>query len=487
MIRLFAMVLMAPFWVHLLFAGGVLAFGQYSHDAGAKTYAEKVRLSQVAPPEVVSIVDFKSDAPRNFPVEVNLRAQVAIEHNVQLVKTENGKTDSERAMYILVDPDAPSGAKVAYGAIVLDPSEIDLFSDWAAQQVYTGGALGPILTFGGLRQQPYDKSHILNALKNQGFTAAKGFTYVDPFLKGREAGLAILPRDEPAQMIYTYLIAAAFGLMGLLKIGLRLRRKGKVSAAAPIVAQAQAFAAPEDGAPSIAPEVGFVAKPELARNDFIGALARKSATAALAQAAQTPSAIVPANSAFDKFAVIKRERVRGMAAFGGALALYMVFANFGGALEMTSMRSVMGFFGAKPQVGEITMTAFVPTPASQVPITLPVAAPNTTAPKNAVVTSGLMEMEMGWVKANIAELITVARAQMGPWRNAVPLWLMACIIAFTIAVSVLFSLRKMGAGRGGKVVKLPDNDPFERLLQRRLAEKARAEKKVMGGMALLRA
>ena len=157
MIRLFAMILVAPFWVLFLLAGGLVTFGQYSHDAGTKGLAEKMRLAQAAPPVEMAITAFTSDAPRSFPVELNLRAQVAIGQHVELVKTKNDKTVSERAMYILVAPDAAGDAQVAYGAygaVILQPSEVDIFADWAAQKVAKGGglgSLGPVLTFDGLR------------------------------------------------------------------------------------------------------------------------------------------------------------------------------------------------------------------------------------------------------------------------------------------------------------------------------------------------
>lgn len=360
MIRLFAMILVAPFWVHFLLAGGLVTFGQYSHDAGTKGLAEKMRLAQAAPPVEMAITAFTSDAPRSFPVEVNLRAQVAIGQHVELVKTKNGKTVSERAIYILVAPDAAGDAKVAYGAVILQPSEVDIFADWAAQKVAKGGglgSLGPVRTFDGLRDHPSDADHIMNALANQGFTAATNFTYMDPFLKGRAAGLAIKPRDMPLDIAYAYYGAAKFAFWGILKLRLCFRRDGQGRSRKAQMASAMPIAEPQ-----IVETIVALVAPVLASNDCIGALARKVASSNAAKQVQPPSAIV---SMTTKGASVGG-KVRKLAGFGGALALYLVFVSFGGSFTIPSVQSLKGALELKSGRTEIIMTEAAPVLAADV-------------------------------------------------------------------------------------------------------------------------
>ena len=179
-----------------------------------------------------------------------------------------------------------------------------------------------------------------------------------------------------------------------------------------------------------------------------------------------------------------------------------------------AMQFVQGF-GAKPAVTEIimtepakTMTAGVapvavpqtqaaPVAAPQIqaaPVAVPQtqAAPVAVALREPLVTvagskAGSMAVTLGAVRAKAAGWITVAKAQVTQWQAAPPLWLIASLLAAIILLLVLFLLRKMGALGGARSAKATGIDPFERLLQRRLAEKARAEKAVMGGMGLLRA
>lgn len=520
MIRLFGMILMAPFWVHFLLAGGVVGIGHYIHDSGSKGYAEKIRLSQATPPEVMSIIDFQSDAPRSFPVEVNLRAQIAIDHNVNLVRTKNDKTVGERAMYILVAPDAAPDTKVAYGAVILQPSEVDLLGEWAETQVSEGGMLGPILTFDGLVDHPYDTSHIMDALQNQGFTAAPSFVYVDPFLTGREAGLAIKPRDKPLDIVYTYYIAAFFVLLGVLKFGLRLRRKGQGAAAKPSVAPlavaapmaAETISIPE---PMPAAQTASHALPELASNDFIGALARKAAASAAkaSQPIKLTAAIAPDSSKGNRSTAARSHKLRGAAGLVSALAMYLVFASFGGSFGLPNVQAVTGFFGSKAAVTEIIMTEVAPVAASalepapqtsapemlapemlvsETPVVQTQAAPAAVAVSDAAAalptaTPAKSAMDLVAIQAKATQMFTLAKVQIAYWRAAPPKWLLVSLLAPVLLLLALFILRNMGALRGARSSKLAENDPFERLLRRRLAEKGRAEKPVMMGMGFQRA
>lgn len=513
MIRLFAMVLMAPFWVHFLLAGGVVGAGYLLYDAETKGYAEKVRLAQSAPPELMSIVDFHSDAPRSFPVEVNLRAQIAIRHNVNLVKTKNGRTVGERSLYILVAPDAPSDTKVAYGAVILHPFEVSKFIEWAERQDKVGGPMGPVLTFDGLRDHPYDTSHILSALNDQGFIAAKDFTYVAPFLSGREAGLAIKAGDAPVDLKLDYYIAAFFVFLGVLKIGLRLRPKGRAVAEAGPAAGA---AAKPRSAQAIAQTEGVVVQssqslpselPALASNDFIGALSRKAAAAsgsagvAAGVAAKTPwSASAPAfgqatrlrpavasgGGMLARITTAIRLKLRNAVGLAGALILYLMFSSFGGSFGMPSNVLSMGGAGTTPVVTEVTMTEFAPIPTPVAVSTAP-AADAAQQPQTVAEVQKPNAAEALPVTARQVSMIDRVKVQIAQLLAAPPMWLLATLMGTILALIGAMILPKTGMMRSRRAAKGAVIDPFERLLQRRLAEKARAETVTMAGSGLHRA
>lgn len=508
MARLFLLILMAPFWVHFLLAAGVITFGHHQHDLEAIGYAEKLRLAEASPPDMMPITAFTSDAPRTRPVEVNLRAQIAIQHNVQLVKTRKGKTVGERSMYILVAPDAVDGDKTAYGAVVLDPSQVDDFVAWVMQTQLMGegtgnsqGVMGPVLNFSGLIDWPADQSHIREAIINQGLTPAKKLIFVTPFLNGRAAGLAITKRDEPLNLIYTYYFAGFFVLMGVLRFALRLRKRAKPAAAsAPLASVAAAPAtAPqvETTRSALPPEpvrVVASAKPDI---DFIGALARKR------QADAEPVMVKPELSPVIVSSPSLGDRVGG--ANGGmlgrlarkaggvavAMILYLLVMNFSSSMGLPSDVSLTGQNAPQVEAPMAVATApSVPTSPVEVPtaaplgpiaetgtpaapqvepaaIVEPVAASGAQKPKTAVISAAF---EFAWAKV---------KAQLLVWQAAPPLWLIAAILAVLIFVPALILLRGMiSSGTRRLDQKM---DPFERLLQRRLADQARMNGTVMGG------
>lgn len=501
MARLFVLILLGPFWVHFLLAGGVIAFGLYQHDLDSKAYAEKQRLAQSAPPEVVSITDFKSDAHPSLPVELNLRAQIAIEHSIQLVETKNGKSVRERAMYILLAPDAAEDAKVAYGAVVLYPSEVALFVDWAEQRVAAdgaSGAFGPILTLDGLRGDPFEKSHILDALKNRGFTAGEGFTYIEPFLTGREAGLAIRKRDEPLKLAYFYYAAAVFALMGVMKLGLRFRGAGTVLGAVPPKMPATKPNVASASAPLASPSVGGGAAVHANNaNDFIGALTRR-AEAAAQPSPKMPPATVSGRSIGERMGGGFGRTMRKVAALGVAVVMYLLFMSYSDTMGVPSMVSLVGGKG-QPAGVPVAVAVATEAVATALDTTGSIAAsPVTVADKPdvspaaaGVQTGGVTAFDQAFDRAAVLAKATLwatgvsakAAVQLGVWRAALPLWLVASVLAGLILVPAVFMLRRFGAGTARK----SEMDPYERLLQRRMAEKARAEKAMIGGLGMQRA
>jgi hypothetical protein len=187
-----------------------------------------------------------------------------------------------------------------------------------------------------------------------------------------------------------------------------------------------------------------------------------------------------------------------------ALVLYLVAMNFSGSMGMPNVMSLMG--ANEPQAGmavatspsaeprltiaseAITSMAAVQKPApvamlrdegnvimlSPEPLMAkPVAA---TGPATGGGVAEMLAQVSAWATGAIAKV----SAQLTIWQTALPLWLIAALAAGLVFLLAAFMLSYMSAGRGQKTAV----DPFERLLQRRLAEKARdADRRMMcGGM-----
>lgn len=231
--RLIILVLSAPFWLQFLFAGGAFwGAWQYEKHLTAQ-YEARLELAKSQPPAEVSISDFTPLAAKGMPEEVNVRVQVASQHSVRLIKKTNGIKTGESLLYILVDPAAEAGDRVARGAIVIDPDDLDAFADWMIDRTLSVGSFGPagpVLSLPGLVDHPSNASHANDAIKNRGFTRARNFEFIKPFLKGREAGLAVTPHAAGLATFGAFVPGTLFLLLG---VGKLVAGRRKVGADAP--------------------------------------------------------------------------------------------------------------------------------------------------------------------------------------------------------------------------------------------------------------
>lgn len=254
--RLFILILAAPFWLHFILAAGAAYLGMETLKSSNARIEARIALMQQPQPAEVPIADFTSDAKYKIPVEVNVWAQIATDHNIRLVQKRNGIKTSERLLYVLFDADAPADVKLARGAIVLHPNELDTFANWVVDRAIDGGgfgAAGPILAIPGLRDYPSQSSHATEAMEKRGIKKADGFFYIKPFLKGREAGLAFKPSEQREAAMWAFSPAGFFMLLGFGKLIYRVRKKnGKGVPEAGVVAEAAPSRYAENSAAEVA-------------------------------------------------------------------------------------------------------------------------------------------------------------------------------------------------------------------------------------------
>lgn len=271
-----------PFWVQLVLAAGLVWLGFWMQGELAKTAEARAALLAQEPPATVPITEAMGAAGASTqPVEVSVSAELALGENTRLVKKTNGITTGETLMYVLFAPGAPEGTKLAQAAILIDPDDLDAFIDWAGTQTTGFGVHGPVATITGLKVSPSEGMHASKAMTENGLTRAEGFFYIEPFIRGREAGLTATPPGN--EILYVFFgLAALFALIGGKRF---LTRRKLVSAPVEEPAVAPVLAVPPAAATDVAADFGTTP---------IAALRAGAAAAAPVPAAPVPAAEVTA-------------------------------------------------------------------------------------------------------------------------------------------------------------------------------------------------
>lgn len=222
-----------PFWVQLLLAAGIVWAGFAIQEQNAERAASRAALLASPPPETIPVAEVRGKTG-SVPVEVSVRAQVALDHNVRLVRRTNFVKTGENLLYILVDPEAGKDVKIARAGIVIDPDQLDSFAEFILQHSVAFGAAGPVIEIGGLRSSEAHASHAKEAIGERGLTLGPDFFFVEPFIAGREASLAAIPSRSANDIWPFFAVAAAFVAVALYK----LSRRGNSRAPVPGIATA---------------------------------------------------------------------------------------------------------------------------------------------------------------------------------------------------------------------------------------------------------
>lgn len=224
----------SPFWVQFIAAAGLVWLGWTVQQQDAARAIARAELLQQAPPATISITAFSNDAPGNIPVELSVTAQVALDHNTRLIRKTNLVKTGEDLFYVLVDPAVGTDTNVAVAGIVIDPDQLDAFTEWMMANTTDFGAAGPIVTINGLRASESSASHAYDAMKEQGMVKSPDFFFIEPFIAGRDATLAALPAGQMQLYWVFYGLAGILALIGVKK--LQAGSKPKPAAAKPTTA-----------------------------------------------------------------------------------------------------------------------------------------------------------------------------------------------------------------------------------------------------------
>jgi hypothetical protein len=332
-----------------------------------------------------------------------------------------------------------------------------MFIDWVADRHVEDGPLGPIVDLEGFWKRSSSETSARKGMEKYDTVTSENFFYIQPFYKGRAAGVAHTPKDMEAERIGYFYPALGFLALGVLKLLWAMTRSKKAACNAEDEAKVDPVVAAQPLMPS--PEMP---KP-LASNDFIGAISARNASAMAAQT--TP--IAPHSGLAAMFGGSLGGGLK-KAAFGfAALVLYLIIANFGSLSSEPKMIMLTEGVSAqaaleKPVISDVATTA--PLDVDPVEIT------RAEAPDLQVSAAGWLQMVQGKAQSDIV---------LGG--ISAPLWVLAVLLLGIILV--IYCLRQLGQKR----VRRADIDPFDRLLQRRQAEKAREAQGLLLGSSALRA
>lgn len=221
---LFRFLFLGFFPIQFALAGLLVWMAMSTEQVAVERRAAYAAMLQGPPPATVEVGTLRPDDTTRIPDEVSVRAQLALDSNIRLVRTKNGVKKSEHLLYVLMDPEADAGDKVVRAGIVLLPGQIDDFVAFVTERSVDFGARGPVLEVPGLQANPSQASHAREAMAENGMTVTPDFYFIDPFLKGREAALTARLARRGSDTSLFYALAVAFALFGLFNASRWLKR-----------------------------------------------------------------------------------------------------------------------------------------------------------------------------------------------------------------------------------------------------------------------
>jgi hypothetical protein len=499
MLRVITFPVFGPYWLHLLVAAGLAVGGYFVQDYERTRDEVRLAIAAQQQPEALPIEKFVSANGDWHPEEVHLRAQWVLGDSIRLAEdAKAGKVKWKYRLHLLYATDADAKAMQAgleapmraYAGIVVPMAQEGQFEEWVAGQLVPGaatGSAGPVFEIAGFRGDVPGGDMARKGMEKYSLPLAPGFFFIAPFYDGRAAGVAYAPQPLAENAIAYYYPAIALLLTGLVKLlwALMIGKKPKARAASPVFIP---VAAKPDA--ELVPQMAPVAAPTLKCHDYIGALgARHAETAATAsqgmqkrKPAAQDAAVVLIQEGGGRLRGSLARMMRKVWAVAAALVLYLLVMDFGG---LHGLQTWVVSFSSRG--GEVVASASVATvaPVVQTRESPVMEGPmaGTAVEESAALVQGHPMVFLDYAKERLSGLAKAAKAKAGLWMAETLLWSIWAVLACFIFVPALILLRKRWPERG----KAQGFDPFERLLQRRLAERARAERAAMGAMGVQQA
>ncbi|SLN77964.1 hypothetical protein [Roseisalinus antarcticus] len=245
--NLLVLLLRLPWWSYFGLAALVVWAGSNLQDHGRADAALAEAALASPPPTPTNMSAGTIAVPRELN-EVALRAQIVVDQNTELVTRTNGIPTARRAMFVLVAPEAVRMPDRARGFFVVPWNQRQETLDWMTERMVGMGALGPIVKLEGLLDtSSAGISHVRDVMSERGHPVASNPFFLEPFLDGREAGLAQAQRQSASAGAMSWVFAGLIALFGIIKrvFTVLMRREegrgdpGLATAAGPIHAAPQ--------------------------------------------------------------------------------------------------------------------------------------------------------------------------------------------------------------------------------------------------------
>ncbi|MDH7972240.1 hypothetical protein QH494_08595 [Sphingomonas sp. AR_OL41] len=176
-----------PWWAYILASPVILAAGIFGYFSDQDSEAAKMLARHRPPPAAVAIERF--DAKRNVGSanEIVLVGQLDMARAMELTETKSGREIHHWTVAAVYPATATDTSQPALGAMVKDGAISD--RDLAAF-VVGDGAFGPIMKLDGLQKTDFAAQEAVRKTVEGKVTMAASPVLIDPFDKGRKAGLA---------------------------------------------------------------------------------------------------------------------------------------------------------------------------------------------------------------------------------------------------------------------------------------------------------
>jgi hypothetical protein len=181
------------------------------------------------PPALLAIKDYDPKAEKNFAREVTLKMRADTQFKSELTQTRNGITTARRMMFVVFDASDPAESNTPRGVILFHPNDREKFERYFTEnlnlldnlQLLEGaiptGRAPIVLTLNGRLSSSQGVGDVIDkAFEEYGFKRNQNFIHFEPFLDGREAGLAT---SFSFTSVYVFLIlAVVFFALGLMRL-----------------------------------------------------------------------------------------------------------------------------------------------------------------------------------------------------------------------------------------------------------------------------
>ncbi|CAN5299911.1 hypothetical protein BH10PSE14_BH10PSE14_16460 [soil metagenome] len=203
-----------PWWAYVLASPLILAGGVFGYFTDQDAEAAKMLARHRPPPAAVAIEKFDPAHNVGPANEIVLVGQLDMAKAMELTETKNGREIHRWTVAAIYPATATDTTQPALGAMVKDGAMSDRE---LAGFVVGDGAFGPVMKLDGLQATDFSAQEAVRKTIEGKVAMASSPVLIDPFEKGRKAGLAASDSGK--------IFAGVVAVIALLCLGFGLYRR----------------------------------------------------------------------------------------------------------------------------------------------------------------------------------------------------------------------------------------------------------------------